>query len=219
MASGCYRYILNGHPTEVAESWSLEGELATQCQISSRRSAPGVEIEVTAAVSSGTLQHFTTLWRSGSAGTISAEYLLQRDRVLVTWRAAGRGNEEVIELFHDTVSSQPLLFPLMRIFTGPLIARLLQLGGEGKVILPDINDPEDEEHLLRPLTTQRRARVIEKEALLLCNGVELRCRRCEYTGDQYRAGSQFWLGEDDLLLRYQWQQSADQHWDVLLQWD
>jgi hypothetical protein len=139
--------------------------------------------------------------------------------VLVTWRGAGCANEEVIEILHDGASSRPLLFPLMRIFTGPLIARLLQLGGTGNVILPDINDPGDGGRLLRPLNTQRWARVVDNDALLSRDGLQLKCRCCEYTGDQYGAGSHFWLGEDDLLLRYQWQQSSDQHWDVWLQRD
>jgi hypothetical protein len=39
---------------------------------------------------------------------------------------------------------------------------------------------------------------------------------CEYQGDQYAAGTQFWLDEDDLLLRYTWQQSPAQFWDVRL---
>ena len=219
MTSGRYRYLLNGQPTEVSESWSIEGELATQCEIRSLRAAAGIEIEVTASLSSGNVRHFTSVWRSGSSETISAEYLLQSDRVLVTWRGAGCANEEVIEIFHDGASSRPLLFPLMRIFTGPLIARVLQLGGTGKVILPDINDPGDGGRLLRPLNTQRRARVVDNDALLSRDGLQLKCRCCEYTGDQYGAGSHFWLGEDDLLLHYQWQQSADQHWDVWLQQD
>jgi hypothetical protein len=73
MASGSYRYLLNGQPTEVAESWDIEGELATQCQISSLRVAPGVEIEVTAGASKGKVQHFTCSWRFGSGETISAQ--------------------------------------------------------------------------------------------------------------------------------------------------
>jgi hypothetical protein len=219
MASGSYRYLLNGQPMAVAESWRIEGELATQCQISSLRAAPGVEIEVTAQVSKGKVQRFTCTWRSDVEEAISAQYVLQADRVLVTWRGTESAKEEVIEVLHDSVGSPPLLFPLMRIFSGPLIARILNLGGVGNVVLPDINDPGAPERLLRPLSTQRRARVIESDAVLSLEGVDLACRRCEYTGDQYGAGSHFWLGQDDLLLRYQWQQSDQHQWDVRLQRD
>jgi hypothetical protein len=186
MASGSYRYLLNGQSTEVAESWDIEGELAAECQISSLRVAPGVEIEVTAGLSNGKVQHFTSVWRSGSGETISAQYLLQAERVLVTWRAADSTTEEVIEVFHAGAISRPLLFPLMRIFSGPLIAQILRLGGEGNVILPDINDPGDGGRLLRPLSTQRRARVIESDAVLSLDGIDLPCRACEYTG--WRSG-------------------------------
>jgi hypothetical protein len=219
MTSGGYRYLLNGRPTAVAESWDIDGELATQCQINSLRVAPGVEIEVTAEVSKGIVQGFTSTWRSDSEQATSARYVLQADRVLVSWSGARSTTEEVIEVYHEGASSEPLLFPLMRIFSGPLIARILNLGGAGNVILPDINDPGDETRLLRPLSTVRRAIVIESDALLSLDGVDQPCRRCEYTGDQYGAGSHFWLGEDDLLLRYQWQQSQQHNWDVWLQRD
>lgn len=219
MVSGRYHYLLNGQATKVDESWSIEGELATQCKVSSLRYAPGVEIEVSAQLSGGVVQHFTADWRSDSAKTLSVQYLLEPDRVLVSRRAARSAKQEVIEVRLESVSSQSLLFPLMRIFTGPLIARLLELGGAGTVILPDINDPANTGQLLRPLSTQRRAMLIGDEVLLSPDGVALQCRCVEYIGDQYAAGSRFWLAQDDLLVRYQWQQSDHRQWDVWLQRD
>ena len=39
----------------------------------------------------------------------------------------------------------------------------------------------------------------------------------EYIGDQYQAGSQFWVNDKHLLARYRWQQAEDQAWDTLLE--
>ena len=219
MASGNYHYLLNGQAMQVTESWKTEGELASHCQIFSQRSAPGVDIEVTAQLSAGIVENFTSTWRAGSEEPISAVYSLKPDRVQISWRGASSTAEEAIKIFHDSAISQALLFPLMRIFTGPLIARLLQQGGEGAVVLPNITSPEDKEQLLRPLCTQRSARIIGDEVLVSPDGVSTNCRCCEYTGDQYTADSRFWLREDDLLQRYQWQQADNKHWDVWLQSD
>ncbi|MEH6592800.1 MAG: hypothetical protein V7746_21210 [Halioglobus sp.] len=217
MASGSYRYLLNGRPTRVEESWQYEGELAGECSISSRRAAPGVEIEVTAQMCKGKALHFDALWRGDSTGTVTAHYRQWGDRLSVKCLGGGSDREEVIEILHEPENSEPLLFPLMRIFTGPLIARLLEQGGKGCIILPSIANPAASELLLRPQISERTARIIEEDKLLFEDGSEVLCRCCEYTGDQYAAGSRFWLGPDNILQRYQWQQTADQHWDVWLQ--
>jgi hypothetical protein len=93
----------------------------------------------------------------------------------------------------------------------------LAMGGQGAVLLPFIGDPADEERLLRPQVSQRQAKVLEKDVELTLGGTDFRCRVCEYVGDQYAPGTRFWLAEDDLLVRYQWQQAQDQQWEVMLQ--
>jgi hypothetical protein len=216
MRSGSYCYLLNGEPTQVVESWELDGDLATRCQVSSRRAAPGMAIVVDAQLSDGKVQHFNAVWHGESAETVSARYQLLDDGLVVAWRGLGCDADERIETPLDTDTVKPLLFPLMRIFTGPLITRLLELGGEGNIVLPNIIDPANTSCLLRPQFSARRAAVIEHETTLYSGGEERVCRRFEYTGDQYTPDSRFWLGADDILERYQWQQSADMHWDVWL---
>ncbi|MEH6568269.1 MAG: hypothetical protein V7709_04280 [Halioglobus sp.] len=217
MRSGSYRYLLNGEPTQVLESWDIEGDLAAQCQISSRRAAPGLEIVVDAQLSGGKVQNFNVVWHAGPTETVCARYQLFEDELVVVWRGLGCDEDERTEISLDAATVQPILFPLMRIFTGPLINCLLEAGGEGNIVLPDISDPANKPRLLRPQFSVRRATVVDAESILYSHGEERPCRRCEYTGDQYTAGSYFWLGADGLLERYQWQQSADLHWDVWLE--
>ncbi|MEH6580340.1 MAG: hypothetical protein V7754_00285 [Halioglobus sp.] len=217
LASGSYQYLLNGRPAPVEESWRYEGDLAGECRIFGQRVAIGVEIEVSALMCQGKVLQFDTLWRGNSAGIITAHYRQRDDGLSVNWSGAGSDREEVIEIRHETEDSEPLLFPLMRIFTGPLIARLVEQGGAGRVILPNIENPAAPEVLLRPQVSERKASIIEEDKLTFGDGSEVLCRCCEYTGDQYSADSRFWLGPDDMLQRYQWQQTVDQRWDVWLQ--
>lgn len=90
-------------------------------------------------------------WREAPDGpTIAAaRWLWDADRVLCS-----RDGEP------DTaVSPAPpfVVFPLLRAFTGPAVLRLLELGGEGTWITPDIADPSNRERLFTPHLSTRRA--------------------------------------------------------------
>jgi hypothetical protein len=219
MLSGSYHYSLNGKPTDVREIWSLDGDLTGECRITSTRAAPGIDISVAALVAQGAVQNFNVQWCTGSAQNISAHYELSGDRPVVTRRGMGNRQEEKIQVAMETLHEPPLLFPLMRIFTGPLIGRLLARDSGGTIVLPDINDPADEIKLLKPLVSERSAKLLGEELIATMDGEKQPCRRCEYSGGQYTADSRFWLAADNLLERYQWQQSPELFWDVRLQRD
>jgi len=212
---GSYEYLLNGEATEVNETWELLGDSAGECQASSRRTAPGVLIEVEAHLSSGQVTWFEVMWQSDDSPAICALYKLRGDALIVSRRQGNETLEEEEILFVED-ESPPLLFPLMRIFTGPLISTLLEQGGEGSVAIPSIADPANMTQLLQPKITNRQARILDEQAVLSRDGTGISCRCCEYSGDQYGPGSRFWLDEENLLLRYQWQQAEDQRWDVWL---
>jgi hypothetical protein len=216
LLQGSYRYLLNGEPAEVNETWSRRLLSPGTEQVSSRRTAPGVEIAVTAELEEGVVGSCEIEWISENS-SIFARYVLNARELSLVYRPAGGNSESETMALRG---NQPfLLFPLMRIFTGGVIAGLLYGGGRGTVILPSIGKPEKPETLLRPLLSERQARVLQMRAELEIEGVTVNCRLCEYTGDQYGADSRFWLGEDSTLLRYQWRQGPGQSWDVWLQRD
>ena len=219
MLSGSYHYSLNGKPTEVREAWSLQGDLIGECRITSTRAAPGVDIHVAALVAHGAVQKFDVQWCARSAKNISAHYELCGDRPVVTRRGIGDREDKKMKLTTEALYEAPLLFPLMRIFTGPLIVRLLARHGEGAIVLPDVSDPADEMKLLKPLVSERSAKLLGEELIATMDGEEQLCRRCEYSGGLYTADSRFWLATDNLLERYQWQQSPELFWDVRLHRD
>jgi hypothetical protein len=212
--SGGYRYLLNGEAAAVTETWRRWQLPSGEERVSSVRRAPGVEIQVEAGVENGLVQACEIQWHA-DAISIQAEYSLREGELQFLRQQEGNPVERETSVPGD--GGLLLLFPLMRIFTGPLIARLLDGGGRGTVIVPEIGQADDSDGLLKPRVSQREARVLEAHTELMVDGLAVSCCLCEYTGDQYGAGSRFWLGEDETLLRYQWQQAPDQCWDVWLQ--
>ena len=182
--------------------------------ISSTRQAPGITIEVIATLNAGLVANFELSWRTAAGLSMQAEYALHGP----TLHTMRRQDENPAEHTEMTLEGDGpfLLSPLMRIYTGPVISRLLEYGGQGTVIVPAIGDPDDVNALLRPHFSQRQARVLESRIELITGDTTVYCKLCEYTGDQYATGSQFWLGLDEVLLRYQWRQSPDLLWRVSL---
>jgi hypothetical protein len=215
--SGVYHYRLNGRDAAIEERWQRYRHAHGEWQVSSSRRVPGLDLRVDARLSAGLVSRFEVAWCQAGGPQLRAGYELAADRVTVRHRLAPQPATSEDLVFAG--SAPPLLFPLMRIFTGPLLAGLLRGGGKGAVVLPFIADPSDHSRLLRPVLSEREARVVEEGAELELAGARLQCRRCEYLGDQYGPGDRFWLAPDDLLARYQWQQSPQQHWDVCLQRD
>jgi len=212
--AGTYHYLLNGVPMDIEESWRRRQQAPGEWWISSQRRAGGVEIAVDASVVDGLVTGFVVAWQ-GDTAKLRANYTLLSNRVRIE-RTRNGADPESMDIALRNDNPAPLLFPLMRIFSGPLIAELLDRNGVGHVLVPSIVDPESPEELLTPMVSERSVRVVEANVILESDGVSRKCRRCEYQGDQYGPGTEFWLGDDNLLLRYCWQQSPQQHWDVWL---
>jgi hypothetical protein len=213
---GSYQYLLNGAATQVTEHWSRQSRAGGDYLLSSERSAPGIDIEVIATLCDGVVKQCELVWRAADGFTVQAEYVLADRRLLVSRQQQARLETLEFDLGGEDVA---LLSPLMRIYAGPVIARLLDAGGQGTVVVPAIGNPADRDGLLRPAIGLRKARLLQDGVEISMFGNTVSCRLCEYTGDQYGPGTQFWLGEGGLLLRYEWRQSPQQLWQVNLQPD
>ena len=198
----------------MTEPWARQVLPTGQHRVTSARRAPGIEIAVDAVFGDGLVRSCVITWQSDVV-SVEADYVW-RGNMLECRRIQDGCAADEQQLACDQGASL-LLFPLMRIFTGPLISRLLDNGGTGQVVVPDIRQPDDSHSLLLPLVSRRDANILESDAALDIDGGKLPCRLCEYTGGQYGSGSRFWVAEDETLLRYQWQPSSGQHWDVWLQ--
>jgi hypothetical protein len=195
----------------VEEGWCIAQGAGDHLLCKSWRRAPGVEIQADAQLNDGMPVSCELGWFG--AQDIKVSYRLAGTQ----WNIERSINGSAVKHFVlDAQKATHLLFPLMRIYTGPLIARILQLGGEAHVVVPDITEPDNSNNLLKPRCSSRKARLLDAAAELELDGKLYLCRQCEYTGDQYEAGSLFWLGNNNRLLRYCWQQGKDQQWEVSL---
>lgn len=213
--SGVYRYELNGEPQDIIEHWRSETQPDGGLLINSTRIVPGLELQVEAVAVQGEVSRCELRWLAPTQPALIAQYHFE-DGGLVVSRTDGDASKVRRQLAIDMIHPAPLLSPLLRVFAGPLITRLLKDGGRGSVVVPFIGDPTAREELLLPRISERSARVLESQSELTLAGARFTCRCCEYQGDQYGPGTRFWLGEDDLLLRYRWEQSPQQHWNVWL---
>lgn len=214
--SGIYQYFLNGEKTTIEEYWSWEWSSGGECRVNSGRRAVGVEIEVDARIADDVLHWCKLDWRASGGLYLQAIYELTDECVEVNVGEPGDLQENTKVPF-DSSASAPLLSPLMRIFAGPVIDGLLSRGGESAVVVPSISEPRNQFKLLRPQLSQRQAKVLEEDVELEFAGDGHTCRRCQYTGDPYGDEARFWIDQDSLLVRYQWRQSPEQHWDVWVQ--
>jgi hypothetical protein len=208
---GSYRYLCNGEPMPVSESFSMQGTLTGDCRVESLRRAGEIAIAAEAQLSNGRVTSAALQWRHSGEETIAATFTATADRWLVQRQGVA------IELPRDEGSHTPQLFPLLRVFTGPMLLELQSTAGRGSVIVPCIDDPLDRNSLLEPRLSDRCVQLLESDDSLSLAGLQWPCSRYAYTGGRYGEETRCWVSRGGLLLRYCWQQSPEQLWDVQLQ--
>jgi hypothetical protein len=221
-ARGSYTYLLNGVEAGVAEIWAMLPQPDGSRSIRAARSAPafGSSLEVDAVESAGQIIEFEVRWRNTSEGAVaqaSAHYRISDSQISVE-RSLNDG-----PILHSQISAprELVVSPLLRIFQGPTIRRVAELGGGERVpvLVPWILDPKDGERLLTPLVDYRSA-VRVGPASVEVGGRRVAAQRYSYVGGHYDDSAEFYLSEDNLLLRYVFRESDDKVWDVrLTQWD
>lgn len=205
---GSYRYRLNGEIAPVEESWTLTESTGCVQFVESRRTAGDVSLAVTAELASGRVQSCDVEWQSASVPCVHARFELTGPGVI--WRRTV-GNSAAEGLVSSESREEVLLYPLMRIFTGPVIRTLARTGGEGQVLVPDISIA-DQAELLLPDVSIRKAVCEGEDHLKEHPGIS--CQRWLFIGGQYGETARFWLDEQSRMLRYRWLQSESQLWEV-----
>jgi hypothetical protein len=212
-AHGAYTYLLNGAEAEISETWSVMRQPDGSRRIQSARSAPafGSLIEVDAREQAGQIVAFDVRWQNSSPGAVpeaSASYTISKSQI------AAR-----VSTFHFLLPAPPglVVSPLLRIFQGPAIRSVAELGqGErAPVLVPWIHDPADGERLLTPLIDWRSASRLGAASVVL-DGQARAADRYAYIGGRYDDTAEFFLADDGMLLRYVFRESEDKIWDVRL---
>lgn len=224
LASGEYEYQCNGHAVPVFEPWVIFEEHGQRWVCSERIAAAGnVYIHVLASLDKAAqVLGFEISWFEwdSKALLVSAQYEQTKGLdVKVARQQYMLGDKREIQPLETTElvrlkgpNAVPLFFPLLRIFMGAVISGLLAEGGEGEVIIPSIVDPSNNDDILSPLLSQRRAIPLPLNDVSHANDQF----SFEYVGDQYQVGSVFCFNRAGLLLDYRWQQSTEQLWQVRL---
>lgn len=212
-ARGRYAYWLNAAPIDVSEGWAIYAEADGGRRIWSERESPafGAQIEVEAWERAGRITQVEVHWQNSNAQAIAAAHAKYTfDENIIAVERIINGAEQ-----HEHIPAPPLLVvsPLMRIFQGPVIKQVA--AGQGQpvpVFVPWIIDPTDASQLLAAHIDYRSAQPIGKV-------VEVNGRAAQpyhYRGGNYDDTAEFFISEDDLLLRYTFRESAEKVWDVRL---
>ncbi len=107
-----------------------------------------------------------------------------------------------------------LLFPLLRVYTGPMLREILDDGGSAQVLVPRLDCVDEPENLLRASVSERSVETAGPAQIEL-DGRPQDCEALLFRGGPYIDGAKCWL-DGDLLLAYEWQQSDRSRWRVTL---
>jgi len=214
--SGTYHYWINGTQSDIAESFRLftTPELVTVIESDRHAETFGSHIKVTAHYTENQLAHFDVEWQNTNADAVkfaNAHYQFDSNEINVRRNLDGRE-------FHERLP-KPQTFtvlPLLRIFTGTAIRKTFELGHGGRipVLVPNIKNPNDTVQLLALELSPRSVTHLGNETLTI-NEVKYPADIFNFHGGNYDHSAKFWIDENDLLLKYTWQQ-GDVFWEVKL---
>jgi hypothetical protein len=214
--NGTYHYWTNGAQSDITESFRLftTPELATVIESIRHAASFGSHIKVIAHYKENQLKHFEVEWQNINADAVkfaTAHYQFEATEIHVHRNLDGRE-------FHERLP-KPQIFtvlPLLRVFTGKAIREVYALG-HGQpipVLVPNIKDPTDAVQLLALELSLRSAVHLGKETLTI-NHTQHPADLFNFHGGNYDQSAKFWVGENDILLKYEWQQ-GDVFWEVKL---
>ncbi|MEW5250106.1 hypothetical protein [Microbulbifer discodermiae] len=220
LAQGRYYYSCDGREMPVQDSWQLgEGDQGQRLLISQRLvGAAGYGMQVRAILSAGLVSDCQMSWRDQVA-EVSAHYSVKArgaeprvgDAIEAQWRGPNGPQRALVE------GGNRLLFPLMRIFMGPLLRKLEQFRGGLDVVTPDIVDPSQRGKLLAPRISHRQARPMPRDAASRSTeemGGDISA--FIYQGDDAERDANCYVDSRGLLVGYDWPSSTGRLWQVRL---
>ena len=201
LAQGIYRYWRDGALQDISEPWQWQRVGDHQVLRGQRCVAGQPLLDIEATYEGAECRQLRLRWGPHSAGEAQTLHYVCREPSL-HWRREGDAADQTLPL-----PAGSLLFPLLRAAAGPLLLRLAR--APATVVVPCLRDPADAARFLTPRLSERHAVLIDEDA---ATG-----RHYRYYGGEYgEAGSDYWLGADNRLLRYRWD-SPQGVWEVRLE--
>jgi len=214
--NGTYLYWMNGTQADITESFRIFSADAVDTVIESFRHTEsfGSRIQIVATYKANHLTHFDVEWQNDSPNAVkfaNAHYQFEETEIIVHRNLDGQE-------FHERLP-KPATFtvlPLLRIFAGKAIRSAFALGQGGfiPVLVPNIKDPNDKVQLLALELSLRSAAHLGRETILI-EDKEYLADIFKFTGGNYDQTAKFWVAENDILLKYEWQQN-EIFWEVKL---
>lgn len=211
LARGEYEYLCDGVPVPISESWALSRK-AGGFRLSSQREIPALSVVISAhaEVAGGEIKRCVLRWLDVGRKACVA---------MACYRAGEGCHNDGVYRFRSAGSPSrriaitgALYFPLLRIFAGQLLGKMMaQDGGEARILVPWIREPAQTEKIFTPEFSGRRVRYLNTEAGEYAGG-SLDC--FEYSGGRYEDGVIYRLRQG-LLREYCWRQGSSE-WTVRL---
>ena len=207
---------MNGTQANITETFRITSTAEADTVIEAFRHAEafGSQIKVVAEYKENQLAQFDIEWQNDNPNAVqfaNAHYQFEETEINVYRNLDGRE-------FHERLPKPEIftVLPLLRVFTGKTIRAAYQLGGGRRVpvLVPNIKNPNDNVQLLTLELNLRSAIKLESETITIADE-EYLAGKFNFTGGNYDQTAKFWVAENDLLLKYEWQQN-DVFWEVKL---
>jgi hypothetical protein len=199
--SGCYVYRLDG-AIVAREPWSVTRNQAGNTRIVTARDASefGVwlGLEVNIAQDGARLYHFELRTKPKGPTLKSTRY--HRADGLLHYDANNEG--PLCELAPQNAH----FFPLMRYFTGEMIAAIKDNGGARDVIVPDIRSLTNVASVFAPLHSVRTVTMVAGDR-----------QAFDLTGGAYETPARVYLNNEGLLMSYAFMDVTGQKWTCILE--
>ncbi len=221
LAQGRYQYSCDGRIMPVQDDWQLGRNASGQQLLVSRRHVgeQGNGIEVRALMDAGLVTESRVTWRD-EVDEVNAHYRLapqsekrpaMGDPIEAEWTGPNGLQHSIVE------GDNRLLFPLMRIFMGPLLLRLCDMEFGCEVVAPDIVDPSQRGKLLAPRVSHRRAAMMPGDANIQgVHDLGEDIAVFSYQGDEAERDAHCFVDPRGLLVGYDWPSSTGRLWQVRL---
>ncbi|MCH9690975.1 MAG: hypothetical protein K0U59_02745 [Gammaproteobacteria bacterium] len=221
LAQGCYHYSCDGRTMPVQDTWQLGRDKKGRRLLTSQRLVGelGFGITARAVLSAKLVTECLLHWRD-ETGEVSARYQLLtpagknahlNNPVDAHWCGPNGPQHRVLS------EGARLLFPLMRIFMGPLLINLSQFKEGCEVVTPDIVDPSQRGKLLAPRVSHRQAQTVVGDATTLgAQDLGNEVSAFIYHGDEAERDAHCFVDKRGLLVGYDWPSSTGRLWKVRL---
>lgn len=214
MNSGTYKYFLNGEPTGIVETFSIENLADGSKFTRSTRDAKsfGTEFTVETIEKNGRFQNCKIYFKTDET-EVRANYDFSEKSFHLLREINGENVQDETFDFPENC----IFFPLMRCFQGATILRVAS--GFSTVLVPDIQNPKDIENLLKPIFDERKAEKIGRQTIGLHQkfSVAAEADLYRYFSKNYDENSCFCIDKSGFLVAYIFAQSANKIWEISLE--